>query len=117
MTVDVTKDHFVQTIQEAEGPLLLDFWAPWCGPCRKIAPLLEEIEAEDRTLTIGKVNIEEERELAGVFRVLSIPTLILIRQGRIVGRMTGAKSKQTILELLEQEPEKDAEPMFSTECE
>src|SRR5258708_25165298 len=97
----VTDDNFDAEVIEAEGPVLVDFWAPWCGPCRVVAPVLEEIASERENLRIVKLNIDENQQTAARFQVLSIPTMILFKGGAPVKTGIGAYPKKK----LEPEPE------------
>ena len=99
--VTITKDNLKTEVLESERPVLLDFWAPWCGPCRMVSPVVDEIAAENEGFKVGKVNVDEEEELARQFRVMSIPTLIVFREGRAVTSSVGAKPKAAILKMLE----------------
>ena len=97
----ITKDN-IDEIKAAEKPVLIDFWAPWCGPCRMVSPLVDELADEYDRYVIGKVNVDEEPELAQEYGIMSIPTLIVLRDGNIVQRVSGARPKAQILALLEQ---------------
>ena len=78
----------------------MDFWAPWCGPCRMVSPIVDEIAGERKDILVGKVNVDEEMELAAQFQVTSIPTLVVLRNGQVVNRVVGARPKDAILSLL-----------------
>ena len=97
----INNSNFSQEVLNSEKPVLLDFWAPWCGPCQMVLPLVEEIAQEQSEFKVGKVNVDEEKELARQFRVMSIPTLVVMKNGEVVRRVTGAMSKEEILELME----------------
>ena len=96
----VTKQNFSEEVMNSDKPVLLDFWAPWCGPCRMVGPILDEIAAERSDIKVCKVNVDEEVELAATFRVASIPTLLVIKNGKVVNQSIGARPKQQILALL-----------------
>ena len=98
--VNINLENFHEEVMQEEKPVLLDFWAPWCGPCRKVVPIVEEIAKERPDIKVGKVNVDEEFELAGKFRISSIPTLLVIRDGKVVNQAMGVRPKQAILNLL-----------------
>ena len=97
----LTKDNFKESVLEADKPVLVDFWAAWCGPCRMQAPVLEEIAEEREDIIIGKVNVDEQPELAGAFHVNSIPTLILFKGGKAVKSAIGYQAKDKLALMLE----------------
>ena len=96
----ITKETFQAEVLNSDKPVLLDFWAPWCGPCRMIAPTLGEIAEEREDIKVCKVNVDEEPELASQYQIVSIPTLLVIKDGKIVNKSLGAKPKAQILDLL-----------------
>ena len=98
--LDINRNNFHEEVMGSDRPVLLDFWAPWCGPCRRVVPLVEQIAAERPDIKVGKVNVDEEFELAGAFRISSIPTLLVLRDGKVVNQAMGARPKQAILDLL-----------------
>ena len=98
--LDLTKENFQAEITKADKPVLVDFWAVWCGPCQMMAPILHELEAEMPDVQIGKVNVDEQMDLARQFRVVSIPTLIIFKNGQEVQRMVGVTSKEELKDAL-----------------
>ena len=98
--LNVTKDNFQEEVIRSEKPVLLDFWAGWCGPCRMVGPLVDEIARERTDIKVGKVNVDEQPELANAFQVMSIPTLVVMKNGTVVQQMVGARPKQQILSML-----------------
>jgi len=100
--VTVTKDNYKSDIVTSEKTVLLDFWAPWCGPCRMVSPLVDQIADEYPEYLVGKVNVDEQPELAQEFGVMSIPMLVVMKDGKIVNKAVGARPKEDILSLIEQ---------------
>ena len=100
MSVKITKDNFEELVLKAENKVLLDFWAPWCGPCKMIGPIVEEIAADREDITVGKVNVDEEMELAIRFGVASIPTLVVLDKGQVVNKAIGYRPRADIEALL-----------------
>ncbi|MCI9368110.1 MAG: thioredoxin [Oscillospiraceae bacterium] len=98
--VNINSANFSMEVMNSDRPVLLDFWAPWCGPCRMVAPIVEEIAEERPDLKVGKVNVDEQPELARQFGVSSIPTLVVMKEGKIVNQAMGARPKSQILALL-----------------
>ena len=98
--ISVNKSNFNQEVLNSDKPVLMDFWAPWCGPCRMVVPLVEEIAKERSDIKVVKINVDEEQELAMQFGVVSIPTLVVMKNGKIVNQVTGARPKAQILAML-----------------
>ena len=96
----ITKANYDELVKNSDKPVLLDFWAPWCGPCRMVGPIVEEIAQEREDIAVGKINVDENPELAGQFGVMSIPTLVVMKNGKIVNQSIGAKPKNAILAML-----------------
>ena len=98
--IHISKENFQKEVVSSNKPVLLDFWAPWCGPCRMAGPIMEEIAQECPDVKVGKINVDEQPELARQFRVMNIPTLVVMKGGRITGQAMGARPKGQILAML-----------------
>ena len=98
--ISVNRNNFNQEVLNSDKPVLMDFWAPWCGPCRMVVPLVEEIAKERSDIKVVKINVDEEQELAMQFGVMSIPTLVVMKNGKIANQVTGARPKAQILAIL-----------------
>ena len=96
----ITKNNFQEEVIRSEKPVLLDFWASWCGPCRMVSPVVDEIASERGDIKVGKVNVDEQPELAAQFGVMSIPTLVVMKNGKLANKTVGAKPKAQILAML-----------------
>lgn len=96
----ITLDNFDSEVKGSDKPVLLDFWASWCGPCRMVSPIIDEIAAENPGIKVGKINVDEQNELASRFGVSSIPTLVVMKNGEIVNRAVGARPKAQILAMI-----------------
>ncbi len=96
----ITKENYQKEVMESDKPVLLDFWAAWCGPCRMVSPLVDEIAQENPNVKVGKINVDEQRELAASFNVMSIPTLVVMKNGQVTNKTVGARPKGQIVSLL-----------------
>ena len=98
--VNINKTNFQEEVTRSDKPVLLDFWAPWCAPCRMVVPIIEEIADERPDIKVGKINVDEQPELASQFHVMSIPTLVVMKNGKIVNQVMGARPKAAILTMI-----------------
>ena len=99
--VQITKDNFKTLVQESAKPVLLDFWAVWCGPCKMIAPIVEAIAEEREDIVVGKVNVDDEMDLASAFGIASIPTVVLVKDGKIAATAVGYRPKADLEKMLD----------------
>jgi len=99
--VNLTSENFQREVLNSEKPVLVDFWASWCGPCRMVSPLVDQIAEENQEVKVGKVDIDDQPELAGAFRVMSIPTLMVFKGGKLYKSAVGARPKAAILAMLD----------------
>lgn len=98
--ININKNNFENEVLNSDKTVLLDFWASWCAPCRRVVPIVEEIADERRDIKVAKINVDEEPELANKFSIMSIPTLVVMKNGKIVQQVSGARPKNVILEML-----------------
>lgn len=98
--LNIHSENFENEVMRSEKPVLLDFWASWCGPCRMVGPIVDEIAEERTDIKVGKVNVDEQQKLAAKFEIMSIPTLVVLKDGKVIQRSVGAKNKNEILEML-----------------
>ena len=98
--VNINNNNFYEEVMNSEKKVLLDFWAPWCGPCRMVVPMVEQIAEERPDIKVGKINVDENPELANRFGVMSIPTLVVMEHGEVLRQESGARPKKAILDML-----------------
>ena len=99
--ITITKENFKQEVAEYKGTVLLDFWAVWCGPCRMVSPIVDEIAEERTDIKVGKVNVDDQMELGRLFKIANIPTLLVLKDGEVVNKQVGLAPKEKLLELLD----------------
>ena len=99
--ININQDNFQQEVMESEKPVLLDFWAAWCGPCRMLSPIVDQLAEENPHIKVCKVNVDEQPELANRFQVMSIPSLFVIRDGEVINQALGVQPMEKLLEMLE----------------
>ena len=100
-TITITLENFDEITNQNDKPVLLDFWAPWCGPCRMLGPIIDEIATENDSIIVGKVNVDEQPELASRYGIMSIPTIIVMKDGKVANQTMGVQPKAAILSLLQ----------------
>ena len=100
--ITITKENFKSEVLDSDKPVLIDFWAGWCGPCRMMAPVIDAVAEELKDVKVGKINIDEEAELAAAFKIMSIPTIMLVDRGEVVNGVVGVRPKSDILALLDE---------------
>lgn len=98
--IAITKENFTAEVESSSVPVILDFWAEWCGPCRMLSPIIDEIAEENNEIKVGKINVDEQRELAERFQISAIPTVIVMKNGKIAETSVGVKPKEEILKML-----------------
>ena len=98
--IHIDQNNFHEEVIRSDKPVLLDFWAPWCAPCRMLLPIVEEIARGRSDIKVAKINVDEQREIAGKFRIFSIPTLVVMKDGKLVDQVVGARPKDAILAML-----------------
>ena len=98
--ITITKENFREEVLQSEKPVLVDFWAPWCGPCRMLAPTVDQIAEEREDIKVGKINVDEQPELARDYRVMTIPTLMVFNGGKVTAQSSGVRPKAQILDMI-----------------